>query len=117
MSMIRGEVVCLIDRVLIGEDDFGAPLYQETRVDVPNVLIMPSTMAAATAVVDSTGLHSRKAQAMICIPRDDDHEWADRTVEFWGKTWHVFSPAEEWMDGMVPLQWNRRYQVEAYEQG
>ena len=117
MGMIHGETVYLIERIQVGVDEFGAPFWIEQPTAVEDVLIMPSTMAAATAVTDSTGLHSRKAQFMICIPRNDPHDWPDHKVEFWGKKWHVFSSAEQWIDSMAPLKWNKRYQVEAYEQG
>lgn len=111
MAMIRGMPVILYDRVQTGVDDFNAPVYQESPVNIENVLICP---VSAEAVADGIQMYGKRAEYELCIPKGNTNVWEDRTVEFFGRKWRTFGPALEWIDASVPLAWNKRIKVEWY---
>ena len=110
--MIRGTTVTLHEKRKAGKDGFGRPTYTETATTVDNVLIYP---ASATEVINETNLSGKKLVYYLCLPTDDDHEWMDRKVSFFGENWHVYAPPEQWMESLLPLVWNKRIKVERYE--
>ena len=112
MGLIKGETVTLYERKQTGEDDFHAPVYAETPVEVENVLICP---VSAEAVTDASGMEGRRAAYELCLPKGDAHDWDNCRVDFWGKSWRVFGTPLEYMEALVPLSWNRKVKVERYE--
>ncbi|WP_294526395.1 hypothetical protein [uncultured Allofournierella sp.] len=89
-----------------------APVYEETPVQVDNVLVSP---ASGTDVVDTLQLYGKRAEYQLCIPKGDDHQWEGCRVDFFGRSWRVFGPVEEYIESMVPLDWNKKVRVERYE--
>ena len=112
MSIIEGESVTLYERVQVGRDAFHAPIYEETPVEISNVLICP---AGAEAVVDGQGMEGRRAEYELLIPKGDTHIWDNCRVDFWDRSWRVFGPILEYIERLTPLDWNRRVKVERYE--
>lgn len=110
--MIKGITVTLYERTQTGEDDFGAPVYTEAPVRVKNVLVTPS---AAEDVISEIQLYGKRSAYTLCLPKGDDHDWADARVDFFGQTFRSFGPVQEWIDANVPLKWNRKVMVERYE--
>lgn len=109
--MINGITVILYEKMQTGTDGFNRPIYEEMPVEVENVLVAPES---AEAVTETTNLTGKKAVYMLGIPKGDQHEWRDSTVEFFGKRWRTFGPVQEGIESMVPLSWHKKIRVEEY---
>ena len=93
-------------------DDFGDPVTTETHVDVPGVLVYPTT---ADAIVTDLQIYGKRSIYELCIPKGDTHSWEDKFVEFFGKRFHVFTPEIEYIEENEPLRWNKKVRVECIE--
>lgn len=111
MALIKGKTVILYDRVQTGVDGFNQPVFQETAVEVADVLICPGSTGGATSENQLEGKH---AEYELCIPKADTHVWENRTVEFFGQKWHTFGIPQQWIGENIPLKWNKRVKVERY---
>lgn len=111
MALIRGQTITLFERLQTGKDGFNAPIYEETSVDVGNILICP---ASTEAVTDGLQLYGKHAVYELLIPKADAHSWEDRTVEFYGQKWRTFGKVLTWMEALTPGPWNRKVKVERY---
>lgn len=111
-ALIKGIPVTLYERTPAGLDAFGALLYEEAPVTVDNVLVCP---VAQDDIVDGTGLDGRRAEYILRLPKGDAHTWEGCRVDFFNQSWRVFGPPLEYIDGLVPLDWNRSIRVERYE--
>ena len=109
--MLKGITVTLHNKVLAGTDDFNAPVYAETDIDVENVLVAPVSSTEAQEMLDLTG---KKVVYQLAIPKGDDHVWEEQRVTFFGEDWRVVGFATEGIDDLIPLQWNKKVQVERY---
>lgn len=110
-SLIKGITITLYDRVQIGTDDFNAPIYEETPVEVANVLVCPVDTAD---IVGDIQLEGKKQEYELCIPKKNANVWEDRVVEFFGHKWKTIGFPQEWIEENVPLDWNRKVKVERY---
>ena len=111
--MIKGITVDLFNPREVGRDELGIPVtIDEPPEAVPNVLVYP---ASPEAVVTDLQLFGKRTVYELCIPKVDQHEWEDRKVRFFGKTFRTFGPCIEYIDANVPLKWNRKIRVERYE--
>ena len=110
-SLIKGITVTLYELTEVGSDAFGAPIYTEAPVQVKNVLVAP---VAAADVVNDLQLYGKRAEYELCIPKGDTHRWEGCRVEFFGQSWRVFGPPLEYIEALVPLDWNRKVKVEQY---
>lgn len=111
MALIKGITVQLYQKTQTGIDEFRAPVYTEAAVDVENVLVQP---VSAEQVVNDLQLYGKRAEYELCIPKGDVHNWENRKVVFFGHTWHTFGFVQEWIEELVPLDWNRKVKVERY---
>lgn len=109
--ILQGIEVLLHVRTRTGVDAFGAPVYEETAVTVSNVMVCP---VSTEDVTDALELYGKHAVYQLLIPKGDTHSWEDVTVEFFGQRWRTFGFVQEWMEAMVPGEWNRRVKVERY---
>ena len=112
MALLTGIPILLYDKIQTGTDAFNAPIYTETAVEVKNVLICPVSMED---IVTAQQLYGRRAEYELCIPKEDTHDWENRTVEFFGKKWRTFGIPLEWMAHLTPGPWNRKVKVERYD--
>lgn len=110
--MIRGITVTLYERVQTGEDEFHAPIYEETAQDVANVLVTPT---AAEEVVSELQLYGKRSVYELSIPKGDAHEWENRRISFFGQTFQSFGSVTEYIESMVPGPWNKKVKVERIE--
>ena len=92
-------------------DDFGDPVTTETHVDVPGVLVYPTT---ADAIVTDLQIYGKRSIYELCIPKGDTHEWTDRKVEFFGEVFRTFGKPTQGIDHLIPLDWNKKVKVERY---
>lgn len=112
MMLIQGIIVTLINRVKIGENPLGEPIYEEKEIEVQNVLVAPAT---ADDLVNVSDLEGRKTIYTIAIPKGDTNIWENQKVKFFNKTWKVITESEEGIESMMPLVWNKKYKVERYD--
>lgn len=111
MGRIRGIDVILYEKTKTGEDDFGAPIYEEKAVTVSDVLPGEPT---SSEILDTLNLTGKKLVYTLAIPKGDTHNWNNVKVEFFGRTFHTFGEPLEGIDAMLPLRWNKKVQVEYY---
>ena len=109
---IQGIDVLLHTTEQTGEDEFGAPIYEETVVTVPNVLpVQPDSKEEA----DELNLSGKRLAYVLCIPKGDTHDWEDKEVEFFGQKFHTIGHVFEYIEKLVYGDWNKRIRVERYE--
>lgn len=108
---LKGIPVTLYARTQTGTDAFNAPVYTETPVTVENVLVTP---ASADAVIGDLQLYGKRSVYELCLPKGDTHDWTDCRVDFFGQSFRVFGPVQEYIASLVPLDWNKKVKVERY---
>lgn len=111
-GLIKGITVTLYEREQIGTDPLGVPVYTETAVSVPNVLVAPVTN---DAIVTDLQLYGKRSAYELHIPKGDEHDWRDARVSFFGKTFRTFATDTQWIPANVPLKWNKKVKVELIE--
>lgn len=111
---MRGITVTLYERTQTGTDAFNRPICEETPVEIKNVLVAPSD-TGGQEVLDTLNLTGRKAVYTLAVPKGDNHHWEGNRVSFFGETWQVIGIPTEGIEDLIPLQWNRKVQVERVE--
>ena len=111
MGMIKGITVTLIDNSETGKDPFGNPIYEDKEIEVNNVLVSPTS---SDDIVNQLTLTGKKAIYTLAIPKEDTHDWEDKKVRFFGKTWRTFGEPLEGIEELIPLDWNKKVTVEHY---
>ena len=112
---IRGITIVLYELIQTGKDPLNKPIYTEAPVEVDNVLVAPVN---STEQLETYTLTGRRAGYQLGIPKGDAHEWtAGKKVHFFGADWRIIGIPTEGIDEMIPLSWNKKVQVERYEQG
>jgi hypothetical protein len=115
MGKIIGIDVVLHQKTQTGVNAFNEPIYSDSTVTVSNVLVAPTT---SDDVVDENSLVGRKEVYTLAIPKGDTHDWkAGKKVSFFGADWRIIGIPTEGIEEMIPLDWNKKVQVERYEQG
>lgn len=109
--MIKGITVLLTVREQSGIDDFNRPTYTDSVIAVDDILVGP---AGTEAVVNDLQLYGKHLAYELYIPKDDDNDWTDTTVQFFGQTFRTYGMPEQWIGDNVPLGWNKRVKVERY---
>lgn len=112
IALIKGITVTLYAKTQTGVDAFGEPVFTETPVSVPNVLVTPTTN---DAIVTDLQLYGKRSVYELCIPKGDAHDWRDVRVSFFGKTFRTFATDVEWIGANTPTKWNRKVKVELIE--
>lgn len=111
MTRIKGTTVILIQKKEVSKDGFNRPVYDDVEIEVPNVLISPTS---SEDVVNQLNLTGKKAVYTLGIPKEDTHDWTDCEVRFFGKRWKVFGEPLKGLDHLIPLDWNTKVTVEHY---
>lgn len=112
VSRIKGVPVTLYEKTQTGFDAANRPVYTETAVTVDNVLIGQPT---SEDVTNEFNLSGRRIAYTLGIPKGDTHDWNDVTVEFWGHKFRTVGVPTQGIEENIPLDWNMKVQVEAYE--
>lgn len=110
--MIKGITVTLYGRVQSGVNPFNEPVYTETEISVPGVLVTPT---AADEVVNELQLYGKRSVYEICIPKGDANDWENKRIRFFGQDFRSFGPVTEYIEANVPGPWNRKVKVERIE--
>ena len=109
---MTGESIILYNKTQVGTDAFNRPIYEDTAETVDNVLIgVPSS----DDVLNEMNLSGKRIAYTLAIPKGDAHEWSGVTVEFWGKKFRTIGDATRGIEHLIPLAWNKKVNVEAYE--
>nr|DAR03448.1 MAG TPA: Minor capsid protein [Caudoviricetes sp.] len=111
MGMIKGITVTLIDNLETRKDPFGNPIYEDMEIEVNNVLVSPTS---SDDIVNQLTLTGKKAIYTLAIPKEDTHDWENKKVRFFGKTWRTFGEPLEGIEELIPLDWNKKVTVEHY---
>ena len=90
------------------DDDFGRPIYDYVPEDVENVLISPSSDAE---IMNDIQIYGKASVYTLSIPKKDEHDWENTTVEFFGKLWDTFGPMVTYQEELVPGEWNSTIKV------
>lgn len=111
--MIHGDRVTLWTRTQTGVDPFNAPVYEETAVEVDDVLIgRPDPREQEMA----TTLYGREISYTLGIPKGDTNAWeAGTVVEFFGEKFVIVGIPETGNPANIPLRWGRNVKVIRYE--
>lgn len=112
MGLIKGITIQLFEKTQNGTDGFGSPIFVETSKDVANVLIRP---ISEEDEAESTDLTGKKVEYELCIPKGDTNEWANRKVGFFGDYFKTVGLPIEYIESMVPLDWNKKIKVVRFE--
>lgn len=111
MAKIKGMTIILVDKVQIGVDPFGKPIYEDKDIEVENVIAAP---VSSDDVVNQQSLTGKVAVYSLGIPKGDTHDWEDKEVKFFGQRWRTFGIPLEGMEHLIPLEWNKKVMVERY---
>ena len=110
--MLKGITVVLISKSQTGTDPFGAPVYGTVEKNVNNVLVAPVSSDDAINQLNLTG---RKAVYTLAIPKGDTNVWEGHEVRFFNERWRVVGIPTQGIENLIPLDWNKKVQVERYE--
>lgn len=111
MAKIKGMIIILVDKVQIGVDPFGKPIYEDKDIEVENVIVAP---VSSDDVVNQQSLTGKVAVYSLGIPKGDTRDWEDKEVKFFGQRWRTFGIPLEGMEHLIPLEWNKKVMVERY---
>lgn len=112
MQLIHGEPVILYEKTQTGVDELFHPVYEETPVTVYNVLIGTPSTEEAAGVLNLTG---KLVTYQLALPKGDEHDWVNATVEFWGHKFRTVGVPIQGIEVNIPLSWNKKVWVTAYE--
>lgn len=108
---MKGTTIQLVVKTQSGTDPFGAPIYTEELVDVPDVLVGSPT---TDDITDSLNLYGKKIEYMLGIPKGDAHNWTDTEVVIWGNRYRTFGYPITGEQANIPLRWGQNVRVERY---
>ncbi len=111
MAKIKGISIILVDKIQVGVDPFGNPIYDDADIKVENVLVAP---VSSDDVVNQQSLTGKTAVYTLAIPKNDTHDWEDKEVKFFGQRWRTFGFPTEGIENLIPLDWNMKVKVERY---
>lgn len=112
MSRLKGVTVTLLIKEEGEKDEFNHPTVIENAVEVENVLVSP---VSSDDVLNTTSLDGRKIVYTLAIPKGDENTWENANVEFYGRKWRVVGIPLMGIEENIPLGWNKKVTVEAYE--
>lgn len=112
---LHGITIQLLVKAQTGIDDFNRPIYEETAVDVSDVLV---GQPAATEVLEVQNLTGKKIVYWLGIPKGDEHDWKNAKVilpDPFAGTYRTISFAQTGIQDLIPLMWGQNIAVERYE--
>ena len=108
---MKGTTVQFVVKTITSYDAFGAPVYSEELVDVPDVLVgVPSS----NDVLNTLSLYGKRVAYTLGIPKGDTHTWVDTDVIIWGQRFRTIGYPVTGEQANIPLRWGQNVQVEHY---
>lgn len=108
---LKGESVILIKKTQTGTDAFGAPVYEESKIAVENVLV---GQPESQDITDEINLSGKRIEYVLGIPKGDDHDWFDTAVEVRGERYRTIGRPLYGTPENMPLWWSGKVAVERY---
>lgn len=112
--MIKGITVQIFVKTLTGTDPFGAPIYQMVPEDVEDVIVGEVSATESTEALD---LYGKKLEYTLGIPKDDNHDWEDKDVAFFGDTFHTVGNVERCIEANMPKAFRGRRNIKVFRHG
>lgn len=109
--MIKGETIILFEKTQTGVDSFNKPIYEETEVEIENVIIGSPSFDASLSQYNLTG---KKIAFILGIPKGDTHNWVDVKVKIRNEIYKSYGYPLTQTEGNVPGKWNTQVKVEKY---
>ena len=110
--MITGETVTLIQKRVVGTNDFDEPL---TVCDVANVEDVLVGQPTSDQAIEELNLYGKRIAYVLGIPKGDTHNWKDCEVIIRGQRFKSYGFPLTQTEANVPGKWNTQVKVEAYE--
>lgn len=111
---MRGITVTLVEKTQTGVDDLNRPIYEDSYIDVDNVLVGEPT---SDEIVNTMSLYGKQVKYTLAIPKGDTNEWTDTEVilpsPFDGKYKTIGYPTAG-IEENIPLSWNKKVKLERY---
>lgn len=108
---MTGTAVVLYERTQAGVDAFNDPVYTTAPVTVENVLVGQPTTDEITSSID---LYGKKIEYMLGLPKGDDHDWTNTTVEIFGQAFQTFGAVIQGIEANIPTPWHKKVRVCRY---
>lgn len=112
--MIHGITIQLAVKTQTGTDSLNRPIFEETMVEVEDVLVGEPSHDDVTGTIE---LYGKRAAYTLGIPKGDSNKWEDATVilpePFAGKYRTIGFPIAG-IEANIPLRWNKKVMVEQY---
>lgn len=109
--MIKGITVKLRVSEQTGVDGFNRPVYEDSYVNVDNVLIGEPS---AEDITNELNLSGKRIAYTLAVPKGDMHDWQNAEVEFWGMKFRTIGIPTQGIEENIPLSWNKKVKVERY---
>lgn len=112
--MIHGITIQLLRRAQTGVDDYGSPVFDETAVTVPGVLVGEPVTSESPSTLDPIG---RRVQYTMALPKGDSNEWEGNRVilpEPFAGTFRVIGLPTAGIEANIPLRWNKKVLIERW---
>lgn len=111
---IKGIQITLYETAVTGQDSFNRDIEEETAVTIDNVVVGQPSSEDVISEINVSGKHIAYT---LAIPAGDEHDWTNKTVEFYGRKWRTIGIPTQYMAGFMGknFPWNKQVKVEAYE--
>lgn len=109
--MIHTTTVILKDEYEIGRDGFNYPIYEQIDVPIEGCLVAP---IKSEDIVTTLSLYGKHIVYEIAIPKGDTHDWENKEVVIFGKSYQTFGYVMQGIEENIPLKWNGRIYCEVY---
>lgn len=113
MGLLKGIDIILCDKRITGKDAFNHAIEEDVEITIHNVLVAPISQSGEE-ILRELSMDGKKARYHLAIPKEDDHNWDDKTVKFFGETWRTVGFSTVGIPELIPLGWNRKVVVERY---
>ena len=108
---MKGMTVQLVRKTQDGTDPFGAPIYSEEIIDVPDCLVgQPST----DEIAQTMEMFGKQNAYVVGVPKGDKNTWTDTDVIIWGERFRTIGYPETGIQENIPLRWGKNVRVERY---
>lgn len=113
---MRGITVYLYEQTQTGVDSLGVPIYEETPVQVDDVLVGEPT---TDDIASSMALYQKQIRFMLGIPKGDTHDWQDKKITWtdaYGREYvcRSFGFPITGVEANIPTRWHMKVRCEAY---
>lgn len=112
---LHGITIQLLVKTQTGTDGFNRPVYEETPVQVENVLVGQPSSNEVTEIQNLTGKH---IVYWLGIPKGDTHDWENARILLpapFAGTYRSVAFAQTGIQDLIPLGWGKNIAVERYE--